>query len=96
MCECVLTKSWLCLYKFIHPCSLKSIAHVWMRQMEMVWCEFDQTKKNYDKEVPQEAVMEEEKANCQDTSSHPSSGTSSHPSSGTLGKVSEWCCVTLD
>jgi hypothetical protein len=52
-----------------------------MRQVQMVCCEFDQTKKNYDKKVPQEAVMEEKYTICQDTSSHPSSGT--------LGKASE-------
>ncbi len=81
-------KSWLRLYEFIHPGSLKSIVRVWMRQVEMFWCEFDQTKKNYDKVALQEAVMEEKKTICQDTSSHPSSGT--------LGKVSEWRSVTLD
>ncbi len=53
---------WVCkVYKFIHPGSFKSIVHVWMRQVKMVWCEFDQTNKNYDKEVPQEAVIEDKK-----------------------------------
>ncbi len=54
MCDFEWTKSWPWLYKFIHPCCWISIAHVWMRQMETVWCEFYPTKKNYDKEVPQE------------------------------------------
>jgi hypothetical protein len=52
-----------------------------MGQAKTVSCELDQFQKNYDKEVPQEAVMEEKKTICRNKSSLPSSGT--------LGKVSE-------
>ncbi len=41
-------------------------------------------------------MLQEEKAICHDTSSHPSSGISSHASIRILGKVSEWRHVTSD
>ncbi len=56
MYDFVKRKSWPCLCKFIQPCCWISIAHVWMRQMETVWCEFYPTKMNYDKEVPQKKI----------------------------------------
>ncbi len=61
MYDFVWRKSWPCLYKFIQPCCWVSIAHVWMRQMETVWCEFYPTKTNYDKEVPQEKCCKRKK-----------------------------------